>query len=607
MLKNEDIIKRLSVEEKIDLLLIKNSKNPLGEYNIELEKLEEVISSISNIVIYKNNVKNVNYNVIKSFKKEVFTNIMDVVTTENSTLKLFKTEDDLEAYSLLKKDYSFILSKDTKTLSKNILNKINKSKEMAQQASEEIITNADLIMAKANNEIILEEDIDLIIDRVLGMIVPLIETIENPNLETKEGVVDKDFFSLKAKRVTLFLFAIYYNIMMYFVFGHATIEIDPNSKNYIIGFWLFINLIFLVIGIRLRNKKVVQAKTPIEDISTFDFEVVEPTKHEVVISNTNFKQIDLKELVDSFYLFLLDNGLMLEYKKIRELFSAMASSHLVVINNKSNLNKEFLGALNKFFGNSTFYKELDSNVSSEVDIYFDEDNASGFIKGICNANDNVSNINITSLLNVDLDSCDTYLNSVLKFVKNPNEKGYITLDSKDYSINDYIEGRRLPIPKNTWFVLFTKENSKQIITSNVVNDSIIIDVNVIEVERKELAEELSIISAVNFLDAINTSREDKFLSNGSWEKIDEFEKYLNAKFNFSIENKTVRKLEVYASVYNATSDDESLSLDSAISNVLLPIVFYKQDSVYTIVLDALKEVFDDEKILLTKENLVKYK
>ncbi len=602
MIINEGIINKLTIEKKLSLLVYKNMKDMLGEHNISEEKLENVINSVSNIVVYKDNSKTVNYNVISAFKNEVFKNI-SILKTDESSLKLFKTEDATEAFKLLKKDATLILSKDPKKLIKSLLAKVQKGKELKEDKLNGLLEEVDYNIAIKSDDVILESDIDVILDKTIGKLLPFIDKIENPNLMERDD--NKPMFSNKTKKVALALVAIYYNVVMYYSFGFKY-EGDTNF-NIVVSAWVIINLICILFAFRLRKKKIVTKNVVKEEISTHDFEVIEPQKHEVVVSKAIFNQIDLKQLCDNFYLYLLENGLMLEHKKIREIFAAMSSNRLLILNNKSYLNKEFLTVLNSFFGNSTYYKELDDQCINEDHIYFDDSNASGFTRGICSAIDNTSNVNISSLLNVNLENCHLYLNSLVSFAKNPNEKGKITLDLKDYSISDYVVGRNLAIPKNTWFILFTQEGTKQVLDNKIANDLITLDINVIEVEKKQSNEKFSVLSAVNFLDAINTAREKNYLTNESWEKIDELERELNSKINFSIENKIVRKLEVYASVYKIMCENEKDALDSTIANILLPIIFVGKENVFNIVLDTLKDVFEDENIILTKELLSKYK
>lgn len=608
MIKNDNIINNLKLSEKLDLLIVKNSKNPFGEYKISEIKLIEKIKKVSNIVVYKSNEKSVTYNVISSFKKEVFSQIDDLINDEECNIKLYKTENAVEALNALENNSLFVLSKNPKNLCSELMNKVEKFKESKESLDLELITEYEFNELIKDNEIYSEEKLDTLLDVKISQLLPFIEKVENTNLEKKEYGITNNLFSAKVKKMFLMIIAAYYNILMYFVFGHANNEVDINNKYYIIGFWAFINLIFILVFFRLRNKKIKKVKNDvIKEVQTIDFEVVEPTIHEVVVTKSNFNQINLKELCESFYIYLLNKGLMLEPKKIRELFAAMSASRLVIINNKSLKNKEFLEVLNEFFGNKTYYKELSNDVATEHDVFFEDGTlVSDFTKGICNSIDNTSTVNITSLLNVNLDNCNLYLNSIVNYAKNPNEKGRITLDSSDYSISNYIVGKNLPIPTNTWFILFSKENNN-IIKNAVVKEAITIDIDVTQVERKETTEEFKVLSAVNFLDAINKARESNFLSNDSWDKIDELENGLNRKINFNIENKIIRKLEIFASVYNVISEDERTSLDASIANILLPIIFYNKTGIYNDVLDCLKEVFEEEYILSTKESLIKFK
>lgn len=601
MLKNEGLISRLSTEQKVKLLVLKDTKQRYGTYSLDDEKINQALSNISNVVLYKKNQKSITFDVIKTFVTILFSELDKINVEEETSVNVIKTDDFEEMIAALNNNTLLVLTTNTKIIEKQFNERINKVSDF-----EVDLTQIEFNNASDSNEIITIDMLNILVDKMLEKIIPLIEKIENPNLTKRDPELQRDIFSPRLKRLMIEFCMLYYNGVMFFVYRT---KLDGDTIKYaLIAAWVLINLICIVLLLRCRTKKVVKdVDNTVEEISTTDFEIVLAEEKIVKVSNVSFNEISIKELCESFYSFLLENGMMLEHKKIRELFSAMASTRLVVLNNRSDNDIEFLALLNKFFGNETFYTQVKDYSETESDVFFEDDKVVDFIKGICRANDNTSNVNIASLTNVDLNKAHLYLNSIANFAKNPNEKGSIILDKEDFSIDEYVKNKRLSIPKNMWFILFNKEGSNSVINSNLVNEAIVLDIDVSNVTPKENLLSHKILSSVNFLDGINIAREEQYLTNDSWDKIDEIEKQLKEKYNFSIENRIVRKLEVYASVYKVCSEDEKTTLDSTIANVILPVIFYGQENIYSAVLDILKDVLEDENIVLTKEILNKYK
>ncbi|MFI3251628.1 MAG: hypothetical protein R3Y60_00670 [bacterium] len=602
MLKNEEIIVRLSLEEKVKLLVFKNTKNNFEECSLDVDKLKEKMKNISSIVLY-NNSKNISFKVLSTFFNIILKDINNLLSFDDTNIKLIKS-NDLDVFNSLENNLLY-LTVDAKTKQREIYAKVKANISLEKQLKEETITEDEYNEGFKQNDSLTEDKIDVLLDKLLEVFVPLIETVENPNNVKKEYDDSKGIFSTKFKVITFSSLLFYYNVLMIFVYLKR--EAISSVDTYIYGIWAFINFVLIILLIR-SFPRVKAVKAPVEEfITTNDFEIVVPEEEVVVkFSNVKFDEVSLKDLTESFNNFLLERGLEIDYRKNKDLFASMAASRLVLINNKNNNDLEFLNALNEFFGNETFYSIVDDNASSDRDVFYKDDKVNDFIKGICHASNNTSNVNICSLMNVDLETCNLYLNSLANFSKNPNEKGTIILEKEDFLISDYVVNKKLAIPKNTWFILFTKEDSGAL-SNRLVNEAILLDLDIKTIAKKETNTEHKILSSVNFMDGINTAREESFLSNESWDKIDEIEKQLKEKFNFAIENKIVRKLEVYASVYKKSGADEKTTLDSTISNVLLPIIFFGQENVYNTVLEVLKEVLEDENMLLTKENLNKYK
>ncbi len=94
-----------------------------------------------------------------------------------------------------------------------------------------------------------------------------------------------------------------------------------------------------------------------------------------------------------------------------------------------------------------------------------------------------------------------------------------------------------------------------------------------------------------------------------WNKLDNFEAELNKLYSDKLENRIVRKIEIYASVYNVCADEVS-SIDSILSNILIPNIFSmkisSEENFQKNILKILTSIFSDEELILTKERIKIY-
>lgn len=614
----DDIIQSLSVNQKINFLILKlERKVKIFNVILEEEQVKKLSSTMDLRDVFNKNGQKITMQVVEQFMLEVFKNITTFSSSGESenVLKIknvISANDAIEAYS---NGIQITTSIDKRSIKEELEKKYLESLKVREEVVSGNVTKADYEAMAKRGEIFTIEMINEKVEQILSFVLPIIhQAVKRYEVKKvkKENQVNRKSISPKLKLIILLVFALYYNAVSLFIYNVR--YKNEVSEQVTIGLLIIVNIIFLVLLLRCIPKKQKNKTNKYVEMIE-DFELVIPSKSKISTTRKSIfgDTVDLKELCDNFYLFLVSKGMLLEHKKIRELFSSMASNKLVVIRNTSYTDLKFLKAFNEFLGNETYYEVANKNMESEQELIWinkhGQATTSDFINGICEASKHSNNVNVAALTEVDLEKCNLYLGSILNFVRNPNEKGSIRIDMvKEAPISQYMTNGKLPIPKNMWFLLFLNEESIYKLPKNLVEDTILLEIDIKDVDSKEYTKELKALSYTGFVDAITKAKEENFIPDELWSKIDEFEELMNNKYNYSIANNTVRKMENYASSYNVCGEDESVSVDSSIANILLGFIFnenFIDEESHKVITSMLTEVFDD--IVITKEALNKYK
>lgn len=614
----DDIIDSLSIEQKINFLILKLDKK-VKIFNVFLEE-EQVLKLAYTMdlkdVFNKNNQK-ITIQVVEQFILEIFKKITTFSSSSDidNVLKVknvITVNDALEAY---RNGIHITTSLDKKLIKEQLSEKYLLSLKVREEVSNGTISKEEYKRQSDACEIFTPEVINEKVDAILSFVVPIIyQVVKRYEVKKvkKDNEVIGNLLSTKIKVGIILIVALYYNIFAAIVYYNRMSDDYSHfvTRNLLVG----VNIIFVLALIALVPKRKKKKTNEYVDMIE-DFELVIPSKNVIQSTRLNnfVSEVDFKDLCDNFYAFLISKGMLLEHKKIREIFCAMSCNKLILIKNKTFTDVKFLKALNQFLGNETYYDLVDRNVATEQELIWTNKNGnattSDFINGICNASKHSNNVNVAALIDVDVSKCSMYLQSVINFANNPNEKGSIKIDmSKEAPISQYMSNGKLPIPKNMWFFIFVSSEASSKLPKKLVSDTILLDIEVKDVEKSVYSKELKALSYTSFIDAINKAKEENHISNDLWSKIDDFEELMKNKYNYTIPNNIIRKMESYASCYNVAGLDESISVDSTIANILLPDIFNEGfiepssvDNITTMLNEALSET------AISKETLNKYR
>lgn len=452
--------------------------------------------------------------------------------------------------------------------------------------------------------------------------------------DNKITVEDKEGLSPRKKILITLLAVIYIDFLFLMARGNESINIEgfDGLMNDLILITTVIGL-FIIIKQLIRRKKnlknnldafirktenidplfkVVYEK-PVKEEEKEKEEVVEEetNDNESSVYNTNYNisvdkkvkkvehQLSVEELSRKFIEFSKENGFNIDIELSRNIFSAMASSNLIFL---SALNKDAALDLEeiiaKFFGLDLFQTDL-KNVFYEKDLYWimnqttNEYDMTDFTKSIVLSENIKSEIVPTFLNNVDFEKLGRYFDLHLQSISSNLKKTAIKLD----------ETKTVHLNKNIWYFMLLDENCKP--NRKFAEFGVTIDVNTPSQQNmNESIQKLDLISVRDFNRAVTHAKQEHFINENYWKKLDEFMESLSNVEYVELGNKNILQIEKFSAVYQHLSLDEADALDNMFKSKIVPIIksmnFYKADNGAKIVNEIIFKAFGED--LLSKSN-----
>ena len=132
-----------------------------------------------------------------------------------------------------------------------------------------------------------------------------------------------------------------------------------------------------------------------------------------------------------------------------------------------------------------------------------------------------------------------------------------------------------------------------------------IDVNTPSQQNmNESIQKLDLISVRDFNRAVTHAKQEHFINENYWKKLDEFMESLSNVEYVELGNKNILQIEKFSAVYQHLSLDEADALDNMFKSKIVPIIksmnFYKADNGAKIVNEIIFKAFGED--LLSKSN-----
>ena len=302
------------------------------------------------------------------------------------------------------------------------------------------------------------------------------------------------------------------------------------------------------------------------------------------------EKIDINEVVEDIKLYLNENGYEVENRTIKNIIAAMASTHTIFFKTQDNqLTGQFLDVFGRYFNSNSYIKDITVDIQKDTDILRDSKLLQTFKYGMLEA-DNVSVFGFNYVTSYHFDEV---LSTYVPFIENYRNKTKIS--------------ESVSIDKNLWmFIILNEDESIYNIPSDITKSAMCISLDVHQIAASEKTEHKK-INYYQFMKLVNDCKNNFFLAESEWKKLDALESYVNDIEKFTLGNKINTQIEAFTAVLVSTNVDVYDSLDLVISEkvlpVIVPIVFNSENKPEVSLVEKIEEIFGDSNITLTLRNI----
>ena len=340
---------------------------------------------------------------------------------------------------------------------------------------------------------------------------------------------------------------------------------------------------------------VFSAEEPVE--RTFDASLDDSEKEA-----TFTEHISLAEVCSNFREFALSYGVNIEIISVRAIISAVASSKIVILKSaNTEVLPDLLKALCAYFG-STAITNAKDDWKKAGDLMWKEAGdryvVSDFTNAVHGASKSPAKMCVAILENVNAENVMSYFSDFVDYANHPTEEHEMKIsDELIIKLSDNI----------TYFVV-PEEGSTQNFSKEFINASMTVDLALSRAEKGSEVEVKSVAFA-EFNDLVKAAREDVFISEKIWKKVDELFGTISASEKFSIGNKNTLQTEKLTSVIMECGGDEAEAFTQMFVCKLVPLLkntrLYKQDGGDRTLSGIIEKLFPEEDLAKIQKALVK--
>lgn len=319
--------------------------------------------------------------------------------------------------------------------------------------------------------------------------------------------------------------------------------------------------------------------------------------------NIKFREnVSFTELCANFHDYMLGWGVEVESSSVRAFMAAFAASKLIFIDIKNkDVLPTFLLALSGYFRGAEVVETKESwnrpdhlTWTVEGDKYV----ASGFVNAVYAAAHTPDKNAVAILSRVRMDNLHNYFNDFIRYALFPSEEHV-------WRLND---DTKVILPHNLHYILVT-EDGWQNMPRDVAGASVQIEMICSASSAPGESVEIKSVTSKGFEELVKESREEHFMSENIWKKIDELIEAINVSEKFAIGNKSLLQIERLTSAVMACGADESeafsLAFTAKIVSRLKNLKMYGEDGGDKTVFGLIEKLFGDENLSKIQKALFK--
>ncbi len=316
------------------------------------------------------------------------------------------------------------------------------------------------------------------------------------------------------------------------------------------------------------------------------------------------EKVSFGELCRNLRNFAIHRGINLEISSARALIAAFASCKLVFVTSKNvELLPSFVKILNEYYGNDSPIRAED-NWDSLSDLLWEEEEdkfvLSAFSNAVYGAHKSREQERVLIIENVNINNLGRYFSNFLEYANHPTEEFVISFN----------EETSFRLPDNLTYVLVAKDGYLDMLPTEILNASLVTEVVLSAATMTDVDEaEPKIISHEDFLLMLSEAKEEHFVTERIWRKVDALSETLNATEKFAIGNKNIIQSESFTSVMLSCGADEAEAVTnmflSKLSYILKNTRMFRQDGGDKAVFAVVEKLFGDEELTKIKRSLTK--
>lgn len=319
------------------------------------------------------------------------------------------------------------------------------------------------------------------------------------------------------------------------------------------------------------------------------------------------EKVSFTELCRNLRDFAMRRGINLEMTSARTLISAIASCKLVFLTSKNaELLPAFVKILNEYYGNDTPVT-ADDSWNSLSDLLWSEGDDEGkyvlsaFSNAVYGAHVSHEQERVLVIENVNINNLGSYFCNFLEYANHPTEQYVITFN----------EETSFRLPDNLTYVLVAKDGYLDMLPTEMLNASLIADVMLSAATITDGEDvEPKILSHEDFLLMLSEVKEEHFVTERIWRKVDALCETIDASERFAIGNKNIIQCESFTSVLLSCGADEPDAVTNMflakLSYILKNTRMFRQDDGEKTVYGIVEKLFGDEELTKIKRSLTKH-
>ena len=296
--------------------------------------------------------------------------------------------------------------------------------------------------------------------------------------------------------------------------------------------------------------------------------------------------------VQQFISFAMARGYKFEEETVREIFSAMAASRLIIT--KGMTNEMFAGVvklLSEYFETRMAIDLVDSSYVNDVSALYKFDGIrkqkTALMNTLYAAQTEKSKVHISALAEVRFAELTNYFVTFARYIRNP--RNVTTIQTTDEN-NDIV---KINLTENVWFIMNLSFNESLRNMPAYISEL----ASVITIEYTPTVPVPPMSSIIPFsyyqFDYLLDSIKNKYgMSEELWKKIDAVETFVNDSASYTIGNRVCIATERYFAVYKSCGAEDKDALDRVLAARILPSAIVALDSVEDVEKKNLSEKLD---------------